>query len=120
MLLDHLVQTSTAVAAASGRLAKIGLLADLLRRLAPDEIEIAIGMLSGEPRQGRIGIGYAMLWAAKDSPASEIPDLQLTDVDEAFTQIASIKGAGAAAARNERLRDLLRRAARTELSRVRF
>jgi len=114
MLLQNLVQTSSAVAAASSRLAKIGLLADLLRHLAPDEIEIAIGMLSGEPRQGRIGIGYATLWAAKDSPASETPDLQLIDVDEAFTHIASIKGAGASAARNERLRVLLRRASRTE------
>ena len=114
MLLQNLVQTSSAVAAASSRLAKIGLLADLLRHLAPDEIEIAIGMLSGEPRHGRIGIGYATLWAAKDLPASETPDLQLIDVDEAFTHIASIKGAGASAARNERLRDLLRRSSRTE------
>src|SRR5262245_34482294 len=114
MLLQDLVQTSTAVAAASSRLAKIGLLADLLRRLAPDEIEIAIGMLSGEPRQGRIGIGYATLWAAKDSPSSETPSLPLMGVDETLTQIASIKGAGASAARNERLRDLLRRATRAE------
>ncbi len=77
-------------------------------------MEIAIGMLSGEPRQGRIGIGFATLWAARDSPASETPELQLVDVDDALTQIASIKGAGAAAARNERLRQLLRRATRAE------
>jgi len=114
MLFEDLVQTSTAVAAASSRLAKIGLLADLLRRLAPDEIEIAIGMLSGDPRQGRIGIGYATLWAARDSPASETRGLLLLAVDEAFTQIATIKGPGASAARNERLRDLFRRATRAE------
>ena len=114
MLLHQLVQTSAAVAEASSRLAKIGLLADLLRQLAPDGIEIAIGMLSGEPRQGRIGIGFATLWAARDSPASETPELQLVDVDDALTQIASIKGAGAAAVRNERLRQLLRRATRAE------
>ena len=71
MLLDELVRTSRAVAEAGSRLTKISLLGDLLRRLAPDEIEIAIGMLSGEPRQGRIGIGYATLWAAKDAPAGE-------------------------------------------------
>jgi ATP-dependent DNA ligase I len=114
MLLHQLVQSSTAVAEASSRLAKIGLLAELLRRLAPGEIEMAIGILSGEPRQGRIGIGFATLWAAKDSPASETPGLQLLDVDEAFTQIASIRGAGASATRHARLRDLLRRATRTE------
>jgi DNA ligase-1 len=114
MLLHDVVHTSAAVAEASSRLAKTGLLADLLRRLAAAEIEIAIGILSGEPRQGRIGIGFATLWAARDSPASETPGLQLVDVDDAFTQIAAIKGAGAAATRHERLRDLLRRATRTE------
>jgi DNA ligase-1 len=102
------------VAEASSRLAKIGLLAELLRRLAPGEIEMAIGILSGEPRQGRIGIGFSTLWAARDSPASETPGLQLLDVDEAFTQIASIRGAGASATRHARLRDLLRQATRTE------
>src|SRR5512134_3083789 len=99
MLLHDLLQTSTTVAEASGRLAKIGLLADLLRRLAPDEIEIAIGMLSGEPRQGRMGIGSATLWAAKDAVATETPELCLGDVDDAFTQIASTKGPGASAVR---------------------
>jgi DNA ligase 1 len=114
MLLHQVVETSTAVAEASGRLAKIGLLADLLRRLAADEIEIAIGMLSGEPRQGRIGIGSATLWAARDSRASETAGLSLTDVDQAFTDIASIKGAGASSTRQARLIDLLRRATRGE------
>jgi DNA ligase-1 len=114
MLLDELVQASTAVAAASGRLAKIELLAGLLRRLAPEEVEIAIGMLSGEPRQGRIGIGSATLWAARDTVAANAAALHLRDVDDVFTEIASIKGAGASATRQERLRDLLRRATRAE------
>ena len=114
MLLHDLARTSTAVAEASGRLAKIGLLADLLRRLAPDEIVIAIGMLSGELRQGRIGIGYATLWAAKDTAAAETPALRLSEVDDALTQMAEIKGSGAAAMRHERLRHLLRRATRAE------
>jgi DNA ligase-1 len=114
MLLSELVQTSIAVSRASGRLAKIGLLADLLRQLAPDEIEIAVGMLSGEPRQGRIGIGYATVWAARDLPASDAATLHLADIDNAFTQLKSIKGAGSASARNERLGDLMRRATRAE------
>ncbi len=114
MLLDDLVQTSRAVAESGSRLTKIGLLADLLRRLAPEEIEIAIGMLSGEPRQGRIGIGYATLWAARDLPASDAPSLRLVDVDEAFTQLKAIKGAGSATTRNEQLRELMRRATRAE------
>jgi len=114
MLLQDLVQTSAAVAEAGGRLAKIALLADLLRRLAPEEIEIAIGMLSGEPRQGRIGIGAAALWAAKDIGGADTPRLRLSDVDEAFALIASSRGPGASATRHERLRDLFQRATRAE------
>ena len=114
MSLHDLVTTSTAVGEASSRLAKIGLLADLLRRLSPDEIEIAIGFLSGEPRQGRIGIGGATIWTARDVPTAETPSLRLHDVDETFAQIAAIKGAGSTAARQQRLRDLLRRATRAE------
>jgi len=71
MLLDDLVQTSTRVARTSGRLAKIELLAALLQRAAPDEIATAIAFLSGAPRQGRIGVGYATLEAARSArPAS--------------------------------------------------
>jgi DNA ligase 1 len=114
MLLHDLVSTSAAVGEASGRLAKIGLLAGLLRRLAPEEVEIAIAFLSGEPRQGRMGIGYSTLSAAKDVAAAEIPALHLHDVDDVFTQIAAIKGSGSAAARHQRLRDLLSRATAPE------
>jgi DNA ligase 1 len=114
MPLHDLVTTSAAVAEASSRLVKIGLLADLLRRIAPDEIEIAIGFLSGEPRQGRIGIGGATIWSARDVPSADAPSLGLHDVDDTFTQIAAIKGAGSTAARQQRLRELLRRATRAE------
>src|SRR5688572_4469911 len=114
MLLHDLVATSAAVADTTSRLAKIGLLADLLRRLASSEIEIAIGFLSGEPRQGRIGIGGATIWGAMDVAAAERPALALHDVDEAFTQLAAIKGSGATAARRQRLGDLLGRATRIE------
>jgi len=114
MLLHDLVATSTDVADASSRLAKIGRLADLLRRLTPDEIEIAIGFLSGEPRQGRIGVGGAAIWQTKDTTPAETPTLDLHDVDEAFTQIAAVKGAGSAAARQQRLRDLFKRTTRPE------
>ena len=67
MLLQEIVQTSAAVADSSGRLAKIAHLADLLHRLAPEEVSIAIPFLSGELRQGRIGLGPATIWSARPS-----------------------------------------------------
>jgi len=114
MSLHDLVTTSAAVGRASSRLAKIGLLADLLRRTGPEEIEIAIAFLSGELRQGRIGIGGATIWTLKDVPPAETPSLTLREVDETFARIATVKGSGSTAARLEQLRDLMRRATRAE------
>src|SRR5439155_21686299 len=49
MLLDDLVQTSKRVAQTSSRRAKIDLLAALLKRATPAEIETAIAFLPGGP-----------------------------------------------------------------------
>src|SRR5438105_3158995 len=70
VLFHELVQTSRRVAETSGRLAKIELVAALLKRAAPEEIATAVAFLSGSPRQGRIGIGYATLQAAKPGHAA--------------------------------------------------
>ena len=51
-LLAEVVRTSTQVAGTASRLAKTRLIADCLRALGEDEIEIAIAYLSGETRQG--------------------------------------------------------------------
>lgn len=50
--------TSAEVARLSGRLDKVGRLADLLTRLAPEEVEPAVAFLSGSIRQGRLGLGH--------------------------------------------------------------
>ena len=114
MLLRSLVSTSAAVAEASGRLVKIGHLAALLRALAPEEVDIAIGFLSGEPRQGRMGLGYSTIWQAKTTAVADTPTLTLIDVDEIFTRISGARGAGSAGERSRLLRDLLRKATREE------
>ena len=61
MLLRELVQTSEAVAATSGRTAKITAIAGLLRRAGPGEVPVVVAFLSGELRQRQIGVGYASL-----------------------------------------------------------
>ena len=60
-LFAELVETSERVAATSSRTAKVAALADLLRRLEPDEVAPTVALLSGEARQGRIGVGWATL-----------------------------------------------------------
>ncbi len=114
MRLEELVRVSNGVAALSGRLDKIDRLAALLRRLAPDEIEIAVSFLSASPRQGRIGIGGAAVWAAKPDQAAQAPSLELQDVDRAFERIAHTSGPGSAGERSRLLRDLLSRATTEE------
>ena len=64
MLLAELLAASERVAATRSRLAKIDALAECLRRLDASEIALGVAYLSGDTRQGRIGIGYAALWNA--------------------------------------------------------
>ena len=61
MLLRELVQTSEAVAATSGRTAKITEIAGLLRRTSAGEVPAVVAFLSGDLLQRQIGVGYASL-----------------------------------------------------------
>ncbi len=81
MRLDAVVAVSRAVAGTAGRLEKVGHLADLLRRVPPDEVAIVIAFLSGEPRQGRMKIGGAVLAGVRDVPPADAPGLELAAVD---------------------------------------
>ena len=114
MKLHELVTTSRQVAATSGRNAKIDLLAALLKQAAADEIETAIASLSGSLRQGRIGVGYAALRAARPEGAADRPTLDLTTVDAALEQVARTRGSGSAAVKDRLLRELFLRATEAE------
>jgi DNA ligase-1 len=112
--LDELVQVSAAVGATSGRLDKISRLADLLRRVPPEDVPIAIGFLIGWPRQGKLGIGWSTIAPAQDREAAPVPTLELSDVDAAFTQLQSVKGKKSASERARLVGDLFARATTEE------
>jgi DNA ligase-1 len=114
VLLHELVAASAAVAEASRRLTKIGRLATLLQRVTPAEIDIAIAFLSGELRQGRIGIGPSAIRDARPLEGAASPALQLLEVDEVFERIAATTGHGSSGDRVRLLRDLFARATRDE------
>lgn len=114
MLLADLVATSTAVASTRARSTKTAALADLLSRLAPDEIEPAVGFLTGEARQGRIGVGWATAFGVEAAPAST-PSLTITDVDRALDRIQVTTGSGSTSGRQGILRDVFDRATAEEL-----
>ena len=98
-LLADLVDTSQRVGAQSSRRAKVADIAALLRRLAPDEIEIGVSWLAGVTRQGRSGIGYALIRDARPATSASEPALTLVEVDAALDRIAKSSGAGSVSAR---------------------
>jgi len=107
--LADVARASARVAGNSSRLAKIGELADLLKRLEPEEIEIVIPFLSGGVRQGKLSIGYGALQAARNR-AAQSATLTVQDVDSVFTQLKDTRGKGAAERRQALLGSLFGRA----------
>jgi DNA ligase-1 len=107
------VEASAVVAATSSRSAKIAALAELLGRLDPDEVPVVVGILSGVPRQGRVGIGYAALRDLDRCPAAEA-SLTVADVDRTIGDVEAATGSGSASRRRELLEGLFARATEPE------
>ena len=118
MLLADLVAASDAVAATSSRTAKIVAFAEVLRGLRPDEIAAAVGFLTGQPRQGKVGIGWATLAGIARDPAVD-PSIEILDLDAAVGQILATRGSGSASLRRELLVGLLDRATDREADFIR-
>jgi DNA ligase-1 len=118
VLLAELVTTSDKVASTPSRSAKIASLAALLGRLEPEEVEPAVALLSGRPRQGKVGVGWATVQAVDPSPAAS-PSIQVLELDAAVTAVQSLGGPGSAAARQRLLGGLLSRATEAEAGFIR-
>jgi DNA ligase 1 len=112
-LIADVVTASTDVAETSSRSRKVAILAELLRRLDAGEVAIAAGLLSGVPRQGRVGVGFSMVYGIEGAPARET-SLTIRDLDAAIAEIQGTTGSGSAARRKQLLGDLLERATEQE------
>ena len=71
---------------------KVAILADLLQRLEPHEVPIAVGF-SGAPRQGRVGVGYSTIYGLEHEPAAEA-SLAIEELDRAMTEVQATTGPG--------------------------
>jgi DNA ligase-1 len=98
VLYGDLVAASQRTASTSKRSEKVAALAELLRAMPPDEIKAAVGLLIGDPRQGRLGVGWVTMSNLQVAPAAE-PSLTIHEVDEALTRVAAIGGSGSQAER---------------------
>jgi DNA ligase-1 len=120
MLLSTVVATSGEVGATRSRTRKIEALAAVLRACAPDEIAIVVHLLTGEPRQGRIGVGWATLSAVRQTAGSDEavphdPPVTVVELDDMLDRLAATTGAGSAAARQTHLGALFARATPAEV-----
>jgi DNA ligase-1 len=110
--IEDLAAVSAQVAAASSRLKKVALVSAYLRRLADNELRIALPFLCGELTQGKIGLGGAAvrqaLSAAESSTQAEFTPLSLAEVDAQFDAIARLSGKGVNANRIDGLTRLFR------------
>ena len=113
MLLANVVETSARVTGTPKRLAKVEYLAALLKQLSPDEIGIVVSFLSGFTRQGRTGIGYAVVRDAHAEPAPA-PTLEVLDVDRALGLLAETRGGGSEQQKRGQLQSLMARATAEE------
>jgi DNA ligase-1 len=102
--LADLVATSAALTATSSRKAKVLALSDLLRALESHEIAVAVAFLTGVPRQGRIGVGWARVSALQGHAAA--PSVSIGDLDAALTRLEACVGPGSEARRTELIDEL--------------
>jgi DNA ligase-1 len=112
-LLAEVVAASAAVTGTSSRSRKVAILAELLRKLDADEVPIAVGLLSGVPRQGRVGVGYSTIYGIEQQPAVD-PSLTVADLDRAIADVQAATGPGSAGSRMELLGGLIARATAQE------
>ncbi|WP_406816543.1 ATP-dependent DNA ligase [Mycobacterium sp. M23085] len=114
MLLLDVATTSTDVASTSSRLTKVGHIAELLTRAAPDAalVAIIVSWLSGELPQRQIGVGWAALRSRP--PAAGHASLTVDGVDATFSEIGAVSGKGAQARRAALLNTLFAAATDTE------
>jgi DNA ligase 1 len=112
-LLGDVVTASRAVAETSSRSQKVAILAELLKRLDPNEVPLAVGFLAGAPRQGRVGVGYSTIYGIERAPAVEA-SLTIHDLDRAIAEIQEATGPGSGTKRKQILGELLSRATEHE------
>ena len=113
MRFAEIVETSRRVRGSGGRLDKVRALAATLAQAAPEEIETAVGLLSGSPRQGRLGVGWSILQQARTTPAPA-PTLTLAEVDAALDALAAMGKGGSPKERARLVGKLMARATGAE------
>jgi DNA ligase-1 len=113
VLLSELVTASSEVASTRSRSRKVEVLSEVLKRLGPGEVGAAVSYLSGQPRQSRLGVGWATLRSI-DVPPVEEPGLEIMEVDAVFDALVATSGTGSKQLRESQIGGLMARATQDE------
>jgi ATP-dependent DNA ligase I len=111
MLFCEVVDASERVAATRSRNAKVAIIADLLTRADPPEVDVLAHFLAGRLRQRRTGVGWRSL---RGFPAAAEPSLGILEVDAALQVLGELGGPGSQLARQAGLAGLMGRATQAE------
>jgi DNA ligase 1 len=109
----ELAAVSENVAATAKRGEKTSLLAALLRSMTSEEAAVSVGLLTGQPRQGRIGVGWSALSKLDVADADE-PSLEVLEIDRWLSDLAAQAGPGSTGRRNDLLKAVFARATAPE------
>jgi len=102
MLVRDVVDATTVVAGTTKRMEKRAALAGLIRGAEADEIEPLVGMLTGDPRQGALGTGWAGVARLDVAPGAG-GDVTVLELDEALSELQLLTGPGSQARRGDLL-----------------
>ncbi len=122
ILLNALSDAHAQLASTGSKLAKVRTLTELLQQCNIDELPVVVAAMTGAPRQGRFGVGWASLAKAavtqhspvehSTAPLTDLPTVM--QMDALFTVLASTSGQGSVAGRNELLTQYLSRCTEAE------
>lgn len=118
MQLADLVAATIDVGATRARKEKIARLAELLRTATVAEMAVVVGLVSGDPRQGRIGVGWATVRSVASGTATE-SSRTVADLDALLDQVSTTHGEGSQGARVDLIADFLSGATEAEADFVR-
>ncbi|MDH3755821.1 MAG: ATP-dependent DNA ligase [Acidimicrobiia bacterium] len=118
MLFTDVVAASTAVAATRSRKEKVVAIAAALRRADDAELPVVAGWLAGDPRQGKIGVGWSLLDEVRlpddQMSTATVPTLAVAEIDSLLDDLATARGSGSTATRVSLLTDVMARATSEE------
>ena len=106
MLYREIVDASSRVTATAKRSEKVAIFAELLRAAPPAAAPIVVGLLVGQPRQGRIGVGWATMRDATVAGASA-PSVTIGEIDRVLAAVAGTSGPGSQGERDRALHALM-------------